>query len=292
MVPMNKMILHTPMRFTIGRYRLIFLFFAAVVLSGTGCKKNSSIDLKPSLNSANDNVIVHRTFIYVFDMILRASLDSALQVNHYAVIDSASISFNPAAKTYAFQYQGSACKDSVIRSGTFVMKLDTGFFVTGAIASVRFINYFEDGRWVKAIDTIRNMGITTGGKINFQSSIDSVLITKDSGRVIQWKARLSHLVEPGIIWSGAGNARVLVEGTGSGVSSKGFRFTSAFTKQANDDLNCPWMHDGTILLSTPGAQITTGAIRFIPQPACNDSVFYDFDGMVYNWRIERDHLSE
>jgi len=284
------MISPSPTKCTTGKNSLLILLCTCLILLGA-CRKNTATDLKPTLNAANDNVLAHRPFIHVFNMLLKAVLDTSLRLTHHAVIDKTSITYDPANKLYSFHYQGDLCLDSVRRFGSFTARLDTSFFLTGAYASIQFISYFEDIHQVQASDTIRNMGTVTGGNINFRSRIDNALIKKDSVGMIRWKATLDHYVAPDITWKGAGNALVLTGGSGSGTTSLGYGFTSDISARLNDYLDCPWIRDGVIGFTVSGAYVGSGTIEFMAKRACNDSIRYDFGGTVYHWRITQDFLS-
>jgi hypothetical protein len=292
MVLMSKTILPIPMRSTTEKHRLFLLLFAFIAFFASGCSKDASLDLNPSLNTANNIVIAHRAFIHVFDMMLKASVDSALHASHHATIDLAIVTYDPAIRLYSFQYSGTLCPDSVIRYGSFVIRLDTGFFVAGARASVEFISYFEDGYQIKSHDSIVNTGTTPAGKISFSSIIDSTLIVKDSVHMIRWKANLNHFVDPSFMWQGPPDAVVLVEGSGSGISSMGYSFSSMITKPVNDYLNCPWLRDGIIGFAAAETDAGTGTIHYAAGTSCNDSVSYDFDGTRYFWRMDHEHLAK
>jgi hypothetical protein len=288
---MSKMTFLMPMKSMIGKIRYLGLLIASLTILFSGCKKNTTVDLRPNLNAANDNVILHRAFIHVFDMMLKASLDSVLHADLFALIDSAAVTYNPQLNRYTFDYQGNKCPDSVIRYGTFEIVSDTGFFITGAKASVNFTSYFEDGHFIQARDTIRNQGIITGGKIHFQSDVDSALIAKESSGNIHWKGSLNHHVDPSIVTQGVAGAVVLVDGSGSGISSGGYGFSSVIHQPVKDMLDCPWLRSGVVGFSIPGAEVGNGTITYWSDATCNDSVHYNFDGTIYKWRMDRDHLS-
>lgn len=277
-----------------GRSKVVPLFAMVTLLTimVVGCKKNTTIDLRPNLNAANDNVILHRAFIHVFDMMLKASLDSALHVDLHALIDSATVTYDPQLNRYNFSYQGNKCSDSVVRFGSFEVVPDTGFFISGAKAPVSFLSYFEDGHHIASGDTICNNGLVSGGKIHYQSVIFDALIAKDSVGNIRWNGVLNHLVDPSIVQQGVAGAVILVDGTGSGITSRGFGFTSTIQQPIKDLLDCPWLRAGIIGVSISGAEVTDGTVSYRPEMSCNDSVRYNFDGTIHKWRMDRDHLSK
>lgn len=276
----------------IGKVKYLSLLIVFFALLFAGCKKNTTIDLKPNLNAANDIVILHRAFIHVFDMMLKASLDSALHVDLHALIDSATVTYAPQLNRYNFSYQGNKCSDSVVRFGSFEVVPDTGFFITGAKAPVNFISYFEDGHHITSGDTICNNGLVSGGEIQFQSVVTDALIAKDSVGNIRWNGKLNHLVDPSIVQQGMAGAIILVDGAGSGSTSRGFGFTSSIQQPIKDLLDCPWLRAGIIGVSISGTEVADATISYRPEMSCNDSVRYNFDGTIYKWRMDRDHLSK
>jgi hypothetical protein len=198
---MNTMAFLIPTRCTtaFSRAHLVLpVMFALLLLPG--CKKNTETDLRPGLNAANDNILVHRPFIHVFNMLMKASVDTALRTNHHAVIDKADVTWDPVTRRYKFEYQGDLCPDSVRRYGAFLAYVDSNIFIPGAKTTIRFLFYVEDVHQVKALDTIVNMGLQPGGRLLFRSRIDSVVIKKDTIRLIHWKGHLDHEVDPVIAW--------------------------------------------------------------------------------------------
>lgn len=284
-MPMRSMTVRSKVLSMVAMVALLTILLA-------GCKKNTTIDLNPNLNAANDNVILHRAFIHVFDMMLKASLDSALHVDLHALIDSATVTYNPQTDSYLFSYQGNKCSDSVTRYGNFEVAPDTLFFLAGSKAPVHFTSYFEDGHHINADDTLCNQGLISGGKIHFQSVITDALIAKDSIGNITWNGSINHFVDANIVSQGIAGAVVLVDGSGSGTTSRGYGFSSEIQQPINDKLACPWLRSGIIGLTLFGTEVERGTISYRSETACNDSVRYDFDGTIYKWRMDRDHLAK
>ena len=127
-----------------------------------GCKKNKQIDLKPNLNVANDQILANRPFIYVFQMLVKATTDSTLKATHHAVIDNATVGLDAKQQKYSFSFQGSPCADSVIRFGSFVATVDSGFFHKGTVINIAFLGYIEDFHQITGNDSILCNGILNG----------------------------------------------------------------------------------------------------------------------------------
>jgi len=269
---------------------VIFLFGLALLFAGTACKKNQSYDLKPNLNVANDNILSHRPFINVFNMIVKASRDSALQQQHHSLIDSASVTLSPDNKKLTFIYSGTLCPDSVRRKGGFEVVLDTSFFVEGTKAFVTFKNYFEDSHYIIASDSMIFSNSTSDSKMVYTNYISDALITKDSLRVIHWNGLITFTLPPEILQNGNNPVQIEVNGSATGISSMGYGFRSTITSSLLEYLDCPWILDGKMELFIPDAVIRGGTIGFISKTTCNNLIDYDFEGTVYHWRISEPYL--
>jgi len=270
------------------------VWFTVIVISllmftMTGCKKNSSVDLKPSFNAANDVILSNRPFIYVFNMLVRAVTDSVLQQTHHAVIDSAELSFDHLTNQYVFQFSGKMGHDSVRRYGSFRATLDSNFFIPGTSVGITFQGYAEDSHSITGIDSILNTGISTDGKLGFVNSIREALISKDTIRVIRWQALQTCYLDPTVFSSHPDSALIRIEGSGQGVSSMGFTFSTTISTPLQDLLSCPWIRGGIIALSIPEAPVQTGTINF-SNPGCTDKVIYDFEGTIYYWKLKNKYL--
>jgi len=262
-----------------------------LLLAFSSCTKNREYDLRPMLNTANDNILSQRPFHYGFFMLIKAALDTTLQHSHYAVIDGASVCLDPSGKTYTFDFlDGTFCGDSVARYGSFSAFLDTNFFVKGAKARFTFIDYFEDSHRINGLFRIENTGLIAGGKLAFSSLIDSAVIIKDSVHDIHWKGNMVYEVNQASILSGPSQAIFSICGEGSGVSSMGFVFHNLITDTLLNSLYCPWIKDGKISLSLFEGDIRSGIIEFMGKSACNDRVDYNFEGRVYHLWLKESYL--
>jgi len=264
----------------------LFFFFAMLA-----CRKNKEYDLRPVLNTANDNILSQRPFNYAFIMLLKATTDSGLQQSFHALIDGASVSLDPLGKTYTFDFlDGAFCQDSVTRYGSFSAVLDTIFFIKGASAQFAFLGYIEDNHQISGIFNIENTGINQKGNMEFSSLVDTAVITKDSVHDIHWKGKFFYQFDPANILLDPSTILISIEGSGSGISSMGFAFTNLITNTLKDSISCPWIQDGIISISLSEGDIRSGTIEFMGKSACNNRICYDFEGRIYHLWLNEKYL--
>jgi hypothetical protein len=75
----------------------------------------------------------------------------------------------------------------------------------------------------------------------------------------------------------------------SGISSGNYGFSGELDSLA-DNLNCPWILDGTIRLIIPGADYTSGTIDFISNDGCSNKMQYNFEGNIIYLRNNAQYL--
>ena len=255
-----------------------------------GCKKNQQIDLKPNLNVANDQILANRPFIYVFQMLVKAVADSSLAATHHAVIDNATVSLDAEHQKYSFSFQGNPCADSVIRFGTFVATVDSGFFHKGTVINIAFPGYIEDFHRITGNDSILSQGLVNG-EYRYENFITGAEITKDSIHTIQFRAVYEISVSLSILVLGANQTVITFNGSSSGISSAAHPFTAEITKSLSLYEICPpWIIDGLIAFSISGVEVKAGTIEFMSKTSCSDEIKYDFEGNIYYLRMNDKYL--
>ena len=288
------------MKYTSGNYnnlpcqkvmKRITWFTLAIFLLAcmSGCRKNTKADLRPDLNVANDQVLANRPFVYAFRMLLKAVDDSVLKTAHHSVIDSASVSLDSLGRKFTFVYHDNLCADSALRSGSFIVNLDSGFYSAGTTIRFTFMAYAEDDHLVTCNDSIKSLGMVNG-QFRYDYFISNTLISKDSIHNIKFDAAYQVSVNPGVMWQGHLQKVVTFDGTSQGISSGGYAFTSLITKSITIGETCPWVTDGIISFSIPGVDITTGNIEYMGKTVCNDKFKYDFEGNLYYLRMKNKFL--
>ena len=268
---------------------LYFITAAFTLVLLSGCKKNHEYDLRPNLNAANDQILANRPFLYVFQMLVKATTDSLLQTTLHATIDGSKVTLDSKKQKYIFAFQGEKSDDSVTRIGSFTAMVDSGFFHQGTVISMTFQGYGEDGHLVTGHDSIVCNGILNGTCV-YHDFITGAVITKDSVRIIQFSAGYEISVTPSAVFQGITQSVITCIGTSSGISSGGYPFTAGITSPVTLNEFCPWISDGVISFSIPGADIPTGTIEFMGKTSCNGKVNYNFEGNSYSLLMKNSNL--
>lgn len=81
------------------------------------CRKNSTYDLKSNVNVANDVILSVSSITAIFNLLIKARLDSSLVLTGYAQIDAANITYDSAKREYDFGFGTRISPDSVQRTG-------------------------------------------------------------------------------------------------------------------------------------------------------------------------------
>lgn len=249
------------------------------------CHKNKEVDLKPDLNVANDVVIAECAFKYIFNMIVKAQTDPVLQANHVALIDSAWVVYNTNENEFTFEYSGKMCQDSLRRSGKFEAEFDSSFLRPGSATMVLFENYYDGTESINGMDSIVNNGLASGNRMVFTNYIKNGMILKglDNDAVITWSSETQFITNANS-FTQPGDITFLMGGKCAGLSSKDYNF-SATLDSLTDNINCPWILDGKIHLSVPGAGYSTGIVDFITNDGCSNKMKYTFEGNTfYLWK--------
>ncbi|MEI6454693.1 MAG: hypothetical protein WCO93_00255 [bacterium] len=269
---------------------LLYSLSISLLFTAVSCSKNKETDLKPILNAANDIILVQRPFIFAFNLLVKASLDSALQANYHANIDSSAVVLNPGKKKYTFSFTGKLCPDSVIRFGYIQAILDTNLFIPGSKVKIVFNYYSEDSHGITADDSLLNEGPLPGGELIFKNMLSGVSISKDITRNIKWEGSFNFHVQSDIIYHGTKKAVITVDGSGQGTSSMGYLFYSSIASSLRDSLDCPWPKDGIINFYMPEVEPKNGSIEFMAKKSCNNHINYNFDGVLYEGWISDKYL--
>ncbi|MCK9220085.1 MAG: hypothetical protein M0P47_08565 [Bacteroidales bacterium] len=257
-----------------------FVFFALLLtLSCISCKKDKEYDMHPNLNVADDVILLHRPFLYVTQMLVKAVVDSTLKAAHHTIIDSALVTFDPTNNKYIFEFTGKLCLDSVVRNGSFTAQVDTNFFNQGAVTKIIYHQYFEDIHLITGNDSMVCTGLQNGS-YQFDRFITDAVVSKDSLHAIQWMAKLHFSVTESVVTHGLSNSVMLFTGSSSGFSSGGYTFSTEITRSLAV-WNCPWIRDGLISVEIPDLPFSNGTIEFMAGTLCNSAIKYDFEGNLF-----------
>ncbi|MEI6889712.1 MAG: hypothetical protein ACOYM0_16135 [Bacteroidales bacterium] len=277
----------------VARFSAGIIIFAVLFISAAaGCKKkDSSYDLSPNLNIANDIVFAERGLFHTFDLLLKANLDSAILKYGVGSIDKAGVRYDSAARQFIFYYQSRICADSVDRNGNIIVNLSGNFFSPGTHAKVVFENYSEDSRQFIGSDSLFNEGNATGSGIIYASFIDSLIISKDASQSTKWHSLFVYHLPDAITILPDSLLQLTITGSAFGSSSAGYPFLFQISYPLLNDFNCPWIRQGVMSLSTPSVQVTSGYIEYANQAICDNRVTYIFDGNIFKGWINRNKLN-
>lgn len=250
---------------------IILLFFLY------SCKKNTSLDLNPNVNVANDVIISISSYTAVFKLLIKARLDTSLTKYGYALIDSANITYDSLKMEYDFVFYSAISPDSVQRSGWIKVLVSGDILQKGSYARAFFQSYYEDYGKVDGIDSIVNEGVNAFSQVVFSDNISHGSINKAVGGgtikvdiTSKYKTLTSSLV------SGK-DILFLVQGNISGLSSKGYTFSASIRDTLQDSFSCPWIKEGIIDVHVPDAEIPDGYIDFVTGDGCSDVIWYYFN---------------
>jgi hypothetical protein len=206
-------------------------------------------------------------------------------------IDKALVSYSSSSRKFTFYYQNKYCADSVTRNGNIVVTLTGNFFSSGTAATLVFQNYSEDTRKFIGRDNLYNSGMMLGGNGGYDSTIDSLLIVKDSVHSTLWYSDLVYHLPPVLKMQADSLTPFTITGTANGRSSSSYTFSFQVSTPLVNDIYCPWIRQGVMQLSVPSADVTTGTIEYVNREKCNDRVTYNFEGSVFEWWIIKKKLN-
>lgn len=131
------------------------------------------------------------------------------------------------------------------------------------------------------MDSIVNNGIAPGNWMVFTNYVKNGMILKGlvADAVITWSSETQFITNANS-FTQPGDITFLMGGTCAGISSKDYSF-SATLDSLKDNINCPWILDGKIHLSIPGAEYSTGIVDFIANDGCSNKMIYTFEGSTF-----------
>jgi hypothetical protein len=267
---------------------LPFVFISLLVVPS--CKKNTSIDMHANVNVANDVIIAVSSYTTIFNLLVKARLDSSVAGNGLASIDGAVISYNSINKEYDMTFGSSSSPDSISRSGRIVIRMSGDLLSKGSYGKVYFDHYFEDSGRVSGSDSISNDGVNTSGQMVFSETVSKDTIVKVLGNgAIKFDIHATYKILASDLLIG-NNIQFLLGGTLSGISSKGCAFSASVKDTLIDSFSCPWMKEGIIDVSVPSAEITSGYIEFVSKEVCSDVIWYYFGDAAFKVRKNKFYL--
>ncbi len=250
---------------------IILLFFLY------SCRKNTSLDLNPNVNVANDVIISISSYTAVFNLLIKARLDTSLTKHGYALIDGANITYDSLKMEYDFDFGSAISPDSISRSGRIAVVVSGDILQKGSYARAFFQSYYEDFGKVGGVDSIANEGVNTFSQVDFSNNISHGFINKAvGGGMIKVDITSKYKTLTSSLVSGM-DILFLVQGNISGLSSKGYTFSATIRDTLQNTFSCPWIKGGIIDVHVPEAEIPDGYIDFIAGDGCSDVIWYYFN---------------
>ena len=245
------------------------------------CKKNHAYDLAPNVNTANDVILSISTYSAIFNMLVKARLDSTLVNTGQTTIGGANVRYDSTEMQYYFVFNVVDCPDNVNRNGEIRIKVSGDILQAGSSAVVTFDYYSEDKGTVSGNDSITNEGINSMGQMVFSNEVSDGYIFKfyGAGAMLvnlsnQYKASSSSLI-PGqdILFH--------ISGSITGQSSAGYVFSASIRGTLEDAFSCPWIRSGILDVHVPAAQVQDGYIDFVASDGCSDTLHYTFNESLF-----------
>lgn len=257
--------------------RTIILLGTFLLCFTYSCMKNKSIDLNPDVNVANDVILSVSTYNVVFNLLIKARLDTSLAKHGHAFIDSAYTTYDSVKQEYDFDFYSAKSPDSVQRSGQIAVVVSGDILQMGSYAKVFFLNYYEDYGKVGGTDSITNQGVNTFGQMVFSDNVSDGFIEKIvGGGTIRVKITSTYKTLASSLIPG-NDILFLIHGNMSGLSSKGHTFSASVRDSLQDSFSCPWIKGGILDVQVPDADITEGYIDFVSGDGCSNVIWYYFD---------------
>ena len=268
-------------------YLLLSLFI--LMLPHYSCKKNTSCDLNPNVNSSNDVILSLSSYTTIFNLIIKARLDSSITHLGYGAVEGAQVLYNSTLNEYQFLFNN-LCPDSVLRSGVINVKVTGDLLQQGSFARVYFENYYEDFGKVNGTDSIANEGVNSSGQMVWSMHVSGGNINKAyGGGEISLDINATFKVAVNDLSYGS-DIVFLVKGNMAGISSKGYEFHASVRDTLRDSFSCPWIKDGIVDLHIPGSEIPDGTINFMSESGCSDVFWYYFGNSSFRIHKNKEFL--
>ncbi len=268
------------------------IYFMSIILFCLffSCGKNNSYDLKPNVNVANEVILSLSSVTTIFNLLIKARLDPTLALNGYTHIDGANIIYDSMRREYDFGFGTTISPDSVQRTGTVRVVVTGNLLQKGSYAKVSFQNYYEDSGKVDGNDSIANEGVNTFSQMVFAVyGFHDTINKKYGGGIITFNLTAIYKTTASSLVPGA-DILFLLQGSISGLSSKGYVFSASVQDTLLDAFSCPWIKGGIMDVHLPAAEVTDGYIDFVTSDGCSDVIWYYFEGCAFKVRKNKFYL--
>ncbi|MFO8129874.1 MAG: hypothetical protein R6T99_08260 [Bacteroidales bacterium] len=276
------------------------LIFLPSALMLTSCKKdNEEMDYNPNLITAKNQVRGQDVFTDVFLYLFRASQDTALINNGSAVIDEALVTYIASPSEMIVVDYGDyfkLCSDGLVRKGSYTASLTRPLIDSASVATIRFYGFYVQDMSVSGKQVLANQGHITGGKLTFESVVDSGLIivmdTISPGR-FRWGCQQTLYLEEGQETPAEpGDDIFFVEGNSRGVAANGHAFSTSVIQPLVATYECLLMQSGIQNIQTPSLEVTTGTLDYIENDSCTLKVDFYYNGNRFYHKFFNEYLNE
>ena len=274
----------------------LLLLSVALSLTIISCDKsdNPSDPIIPNYDKqtalAKDYSFAQDAYSDIFDLLCQASADTALKSSPYtSVVGGANVTFNPATKTYVFNFPAKSTNGKV---GNFTAVLDKNgdFQEIGTKATITFDNYSVGGSLIQGSNEIINKNVSgnkntaSGFTISYSDSIHNSKIIRGTDTIIvnaaytvDWELHNLIDIDDDQYW---------YSGNISGYSNPNKSFTAVVpaTNRVLVAAACQWIQSGIITATTHTLddnntpKTTTFEINF--GSACDSQVQITIDGTI------------
>lgn len=270
---------------------LLLLMIISLVVINQSCRKNTTYNLSSDVNVANDAVLSISSYTSIFNLLIKARLNSSLTSRGYAFIDGANISYNSGNQEYDFGFGSQLSPDSVQRNGWIKIVMSGDILQQGTYANVSFPNYYEDYGQVSGTDSIVNEGINVLNQMVFHDYISQGTIDKGMGNgILTVNINEKIKVQASSIIPGQ-DILFLIQETISGKSSRGYTFYASTRDTLLNSISCPWIKGGIIDVHISDVKVPDGYIEFGKNKGCSDVIWYYFENSAFRVKKNKYYLS-
>ena len=271
----------------------LYLLLILIIVAGINqsCRKNTAANLSSDVNVSNDAVLSISSYTSIFNLLIKARLNSSLTSRGYAFIDGANVTYNSGIPEYDFGFGSQLSPDSIQRTGWIKIIMSGDILLQGSFANVSFHNYYEDYGMVNGTDSIVNEGTNALNQMVFHNYILQGNIDKGMGDGILTVNLNEKLKIPASSLVQGHEILFLIQGTISGKSSKGYTFSATTRDTLLNSLSCPWINGGIIDVNIPDVQVPGGYIEFGKTKGCSDIIWYYFENSAFRVKKNKYYLS-
>ena len=215
------------------------MFVPILVLILLGCQENElkpNTDSESAMEALTEYLVVNKVFQDVGNNSGDAILDAEINTNsaklsntknEAPIITVEPLDFTTFPKTITIDYQsGVLCKDGITRKGKAIIVSSDWYGKDGSEHTTTFDNYYHEDFKVEGTHNVKNLGKDQDNNLKYSVTIQNGKITTKTGATINYvengiRTWVAGADTPLNIW----DDEYMLEGTQSGVSSKGVEYS-------------------------------------------------------------------